>query len=57
MADITMCINDECPMRDQCYRAQATPNEHRQSVAYFEPNALTNRCDWIIAINGSANHE
>lgn len=36
MADITMCMNDGCPDRDNCYRATATPNEHWQSMAMFK---------------------
>lgn len=33
MADITMCNNTECPLRMDCYRYRAKPNEYRQS--YF----------------------
>ena len=33
MADITLCKDMACPERGDCYRAQATANEHRQ--AYF----------------------
>lgn len=35
MADITMCCNKLCPLADSCYRARATPNEHYQSMFFF----------------------
>ena len=34
MADITMCDNTLCPLRDGCYRAQAKPSDW-QSYASF----------------------
>jgi len=33
MADITMCEGINCPLRHNCYRVNAIPNEFRQ--AYF----------------------
>jgi hypothetical protein len=33
MADITMCEGTNCPLRHNCYRVNAIPNEFRQS--YF----------------------
>ena len=33
MADITMCSGLKCPLKSNCYRALAIPNEFRQS--YF----------------------
>lgn len=33
MADITMCMDNECPQNKTCYRYNAIPNEFRQS--YF----------------------
>ena len=27
MPDITMCTSNGCPVKDSCYRAQATPDE------------------------------
>jgi len=41
MPDISMCQNDDCPMRKQCYRYTAKPNEPYQVYAEFEPD----RCD------------
>ena len=35
MPDITMCMNDNCPVRKDCYRHTATPSEW-QSWSVFE---------------------
>jgi hypothetical protein len=37
MADITMCEGKECPMKQNCYRHTAKPNEFRQSYFMHEP--------------------
>jgi|FreactTroBogLake_1042271.scaffolds.fasta_scaffold00757_15 hypothetical protein len=37
MADITMCKNTECELKDTCYRFLAKANEYWQSYAKFEP--------------------
>ena len=36
MADITICTSTECPQRETCYRAQATPDTQWQSYSNFE---------------------
>lgn len=36
MVDIAMCRTETCPHFKQCYRAQAEPNEYRQSYADFD---------------------
>ncbi len=36
MADISMCSNENCPCKYNCYRYIAIPNEHRQSYGMFE---------------------
>jgi len=33
MVDITKCSDEECPMKETCYRYTAKANEYRQS--YF----------------------
>lgn len=38
MPDISMCLNEECPLKDRCYRFTATPNEDWQSYAEFAPD-------------------
>ena len=32
MPDFTMCVGGDCPLKDNCYRYTAEPNEYRQSV-------------------------
>lgn len=49
MADITMCLNKECPKIDKCYRANATPNPFWQSWSKFENcNSKTGYDDFIL---------
>lgn len=36
MADITMCTNKQCPLRQICYRQTAPVNEFWQSYAEFQ---------------------
>ncbi|NBT59078.1 hypothetical protein EBT16_09875 [bacterium] len=50
MADITMCMNEDCPSKQSCYRYTAIPNEHRQSYADFMPDLLEGKCEnyWPI---------
>jgi hypothetical protein len=35
MPDITMCQNDKCPLKDECYRHTATPDPYLQSYSRF----------------------
>lgn len=44
MPDISMCLNEECPMRFECYRFTATPSPYAQRYADFKPNKNGN-CD------------
>lgn len=37
MSDITMCRGEDCPIKEQCYRYKATPNEYQQSYFYKIP--------------------
>ena len=37
MADITMCLNNDCKARSYCYRQTASPSQGRQSMAEFKP--------------------
>ena len=44
MADITMCSGEKCPLKENCYRYTAKPNEFRQ--AYFmEPPVSEGECE------------
>ena len=36
MPDIAMCQNENCPIKEGCYRFTATPDAYRQSYAKFE---------------------
>ena len=36
MCDISMCSNGFCPLKEECYRFNAKPNEFRQSYGQFE---------------------
>lgn len=47
MPDITMCANQDCPLRDRCYIAQAEPS-YLQSYARFEHDG---ECEWFIEID------
>jgi len=38
MPDITMCYNQQCEMRNTCYRTMAVPSDW-QSWAIFTPKA------------------
>ena len=35
MSDISMCKNDKCPFKEDCYRYTATPNNWSQSYSSF----------------------
>ena len=41
MPDITMCKDDECPSRKDCYRFMAEPNPRRQSYFAESPRPKT----------------
>lgn len=49
MPDITMCSNVNCPVREQCYRYRAKPDEHWQSYSDFEPETGADR-DWNFVV-------
>jgi len=35
-SDISMCMNDTCPLRETCYRFKATPEPLYQAYAGFK---------------------
>ena len=49
MADISMCMNRECPLRSDCFRYRAKPWS-RQSYGGFRPNA-NGVCGDFVAIS------
>lgn len=36
MADISMCLNENCKIKSDCYRYTAKPNPWRQSYSKFD---------------------
>lgn len=45
MPDISMCTDEECPSRLQCYRYRAEPNTYRQSYMKFPRHHEAEKCD------------
>lgn len=37
MPDITMCSNDNCIKKQECYRYTCNPNQYWQAYSTFEP--------------------
>lgn len=54
MPDISLCSNFTCPLRNNCYRATAVPNEYMQSYATFNLNA-DGTCNWFWDNTGYEN--
>ena len=50
MPDISMCANDSCKARLDCYRFTANPNGQYQSYAQFTPKD-DNGCDYKIKLD------
>lgn len=52
MPDISMCVSENCPMKDMCYRVQAKPSTY-QSWSNFEYSCNENSgfCDYIKVRN------
>lgn len=51
MPDISMCRNEKCPSKKQCYRYTARPNPFRQSYGNFVYVTLKDgqtKCDYFI---------
>jgi hypothetical protein len=44
MPDITMCAGIYCPIKDNCYRYTAKPNEYRQSY-FLTPPYKDGKCE------------
>lgn len=38
MPDITMCQNEECPLKDKCYRHEAKPDEMQSYFIDMKPD-------------------
>jgi hypothetical protein len=53
MPDITMCSNNECPLKENCYRFKAIPSDW-QSYSSFNPvkdNKYQYTCDHFMKIH------
>lgn len=58
MPDITMCSGEGCPLKDDCWRHNATPNEYRQSFFVTPPyDAESNDCVyfWVSDLDNVRN--
>lgn len=47
MADITMCTGN-CPVKENCYRYMATPNDYWQTYSSLEDICLANNYSELI---------
>lgn len=45
MPDITMCLNDKCQIKNDCYRFMATPDRY-QSYSFFGKDQ-EEKCDYF----------
>ena len=41
MPDFSKCSNEDCELREKCYRFTCIPNPFKQSYIRFEPTKLT----------------
>lgn len=46
MPDISLCVNDKCPLRKECYRFTAVPSDFLQSYTFFNLNT-DGTCNWF----------
>ena len=52
MPDISMCGDDRCPSRKQCYRYMAQPSEFMQAYAGFGRPDGAEKCDYFWPAEG-----
>lgn len=50
MPDITMCLNENCLSRKNCYRFMAIPDDY-QSYSLFENSFNKDKCKYFWKIN------
>lgn len=48
MPDISMCSNNDCTIKDSCYRFTAKPTEYWQSYTLFKQE-LNESCEYFIS--------
>jgi len=51
MSDISMCENETCPKRAQCYRFTAKPTPYRQAYGDFTPDER-GECEYFWSNEG-----
>lgn len=57
MADISMCTNLKCPLKEKCYRQTAPVNPYGQSYADFSYNEEKEHCDYFWDNSGYKKNE
>lgn len=50
MPDMAMCRGGDYPLKENCYRFTATPNEWRQSYFSTPPWKGEKNCDYYIPV-------
>ena len=50
MPDITMCTNNSCVLRNECFRFRADPNPYRQSYFAENPEPINEKCEHFMKI-------
>ena len=50
--DISKCENEECPLKEKCYRYTSKPSEYRQTYSEFKYDEITKGCDYFWSNEG-----
>lgn len=50
MTDITMCRNEDCELRNECFRFRAEPNQYWQSYFMDDPKPINGNCNDFMKI-------
>lgn len=57
MADISMCLNNSCTIKETCYRYTAIPNSYSQSYCDFKQDLNGNCINYWTNSNKQNNGE
>jgi hypothetical protein len=52
MPDISMCIDNDCKKRAECYRYRAVMHEYRQSMFACRPSKAEDGCQYYWPLEG-----
>jgi len=52
MPDITKCKNEQCPLRESCYRFTCKPDPDWQAYTIFEPDK-NGECSFFWPVQGT----